>query len=263
MPACRTLHTKRWCEIDRIQIKFLGGFGNCLFQYACARKYAQMHDAVLETGDWAGRRIFGLQDSDWSRDLPDRNDGGCNLVRDPLVWGEVNVRLNGYFQFQPWLDILSRAELKRWFQLDSKWKPFLPEISNYLALHLRRGDSVNHPLYCVVSVSAYLEALAQYQLPADNLIWIQQEKPISIPEFEHAGLSFLADFICLMQASIILRANSTFSWWAATLSDADIYSPVVEALTGEQVVPFVPGNHPKCAHTRNTGVTLSDLYLPP
>jgi hypothetical protein len=57
-----------------------------------------------------------------------------------------------------------------------------------------------------------------------------------------------------MKARILFRANSTFSWWAATLGNPMlVYSPVVEGLRGLQMdVKFVPGNEPRCVDLPNT-----------
>ena len=187
------------------------------------------------------------------------NDG---LSAPPAVkWGQVNVRLGGYFQAQSWIQHLSRAELKRWLHIDTT---LLCRCGNgpqrpYTAAHLRRGDYVNHPLYCTVSKQSYTTALKQYQLQWP-VVWVEEDHPRrgSLPD----ELSFVGDFVTLMQAAVLLRANSTFSWWAAVLGDAEVYSPVVEDRVGEHDVPFVKGNWPRCADTTRVGVTVTDLHLP-
>jgi hypothetical protein len=49
----------------------------------------------------------------------------------------------------------------------------------------------------------------------------------------------------IMASRVIFRANSSFSWWAATLSDARVFAPVVGNNTGWLDCSFVEGNHPK------------------
>jgi hypothetical protein len=61
------------------------------------------------------------------------------------------------------------------------------------------------------------------------------------------GLEFMRDFMDLYNADVLFRANSTFSWWAGTLGNAKVYSPIVDGLTGHQKdVKFVEGNWPRC-----------------
>ena len=71
------------------------------------------------------------------------------------------------------------------------------------------------------------------------------------------GLPFLEDFILMMNADVVLRANSSFSWWAATLGRGRILSPLVEDRTGMQDVEFVEGNWPKMVNSHN----ITDLQL--
>ncbi len=76
------------------------------------------------------------------------------------------------------------------------------------------------------------------------------------------GYEFLRDFFALYNADILFRANSTFSWWAATLGNAqnEVYSPVVEGLVGYQnQVKFVKGNWPRCVSMNS----VSDYHIEP
>lgn len=246
-----------------VQVKIIGGFGNQLHQYAAARKYAELVGARLEIPpDWRTREIFGITDPVWSRDLPEVNDGSAG-TGPTIEWGQVDVRLSGYFQTQEWIGRLSRAELRRWLvvrpDLERAFSYYLRGRS-YTAAHLRRGDYVNHPLYCTVSESSYVRAARKIGLHIDE--WARQESPRLMASGYDPSFSFLADWLCLTRASTLFRANSTFSWWAAALGDADVYAPVVEDRVGEHDVEFVRGNWPRCADTSRVGVRVTDLYLP-
>src|ERR1022692_2031398 len=98
-----------------------------------------MHNAVLETDDWLGRTVFGFTDPLWSCELPERNDGGGGNPEDAIKPGEVNVRIGGYFQFQDWIEHLSKTELRQWFKIDPRWEPFLPQDTCKISAHLRQG----------------------------------------------------------------------------------------------------------------------------
>lgn len=253
-----------------VQAKLIGGLGNQMHQYAAVRKYAELHNATLEAPDWIGRRLFGLNDPFWSCELPEVNDGGSSDAAHAVRWGDVNVRLGGYFQFQCWVGLYSRQELKRWFAIQPQWLDACPAISIgsgsrwYPAAHLRRGDYIGHPLYANVHESAYMQACEKYGIATNRLVWVDQACPLRLSAFDQAGLYDIPDFITLVRAQVILRANSTFSWWAAVLAadDVVVYSPVVENRTGPQdAVPFVLGNWPRCADTRTVGVQVTDLHL--
>ena len=242
-----------------VQIKLLGGFGNQLHQYAAARKYAALVGAKLEVppdSQWIPT-VFGLQDPTWSRELPEVNDGASG--QGPTVeWGKVNIRLGGYFQTQEWVGRLSRRELRQWFVVreDLVERANLPQISTYVAAHLRRGDYVDHPLYCTVSKRSYEQAVERLGLRINH--WATQERPRQGPR----GIEFLHDWLLLTRASTLLRANSTFSWWAAALGDGDVYAPIVEDRVGEHDVEFAHGNWPRCADTKRVGIRVDDLHLP-
>lgn len=237
-----------------VQASLLGRFGNMLFEYAAARAYAQRIGAKFECPDWVGRKLFQLDDAFPSCELPDVNGDA-----EDFTWGQTNLRLGGYHQIQRWADIMRRGELQRWFCFRRPWHD--TSRAFYIAAHLRRGDYVGHPCYCTVSKASYLRACEQYSLPQPH-VWISDEAgrkaTVGPGEYEE----YAQDFATLMHANVILRANSSFSWWAAALSRADVFSPVVEARVGEHDVAFVPGNWPRCADSTRVGVPITDLHLP-
>ena len=221
-----------------VQISCLGNygrFGNSLFQYATAKTYAERHNCILETPPWYGDELFNLKDKPLSRKLP-------RYHHDQLPEGKVNVDLFGYFQDQNATKHLSRAKLKEWFKFQKRWTDTFPKKHKIVA-HLRRGDYVKYSnVYCSVSRESYVKACEKYNINKDEIYWVSEENQ---KKTKYPWLDFLEDFFALMNADIILRANSSFSWWAATLSNAQVFAPVVGNLTGEHLVPFVEGNHPK------------------
>lgn len=244
-----------------VQAKLVGGFGNQLHQYVSARKYAEIVGATLEVPDWVGKVIFGLSEPEWSRDLPEVNDG-ANGCPPELDWGQTNVRLGGYFMTARWVGILSKRELRRWLQVTSAFEAQCAAVvpaGKYTAAHLRQGDYLGHPLYANVPRSAYRRASEKFGFLIDH--WAEQDHPRKV-----SGLGdryhFLPDFLVLLRASVLFRANSTFSWWAGALGDAVVYAPVVDDHVGEYDAEFVCGNWPRVAHTRRVGPCVEDLHLP-
>jgi hypothetical protein len=227
-----------------------GRFGNQLLQWAIANKYAQDAGARLETPSWIGQKLFGIRNDPISHPLPQTEP-------DKFEWGKPNVDIYGWFQHVDFLKHLKRSELKRWFT-------FLPEFQNkftkpkqcYIAAHIRRGDYVKEfsHIFCTITEQSYINACEKFKLDKNKLIFVREDKHQINTE-----LQFLPDFFTLLNADVILRANSTFSWWAAVLGNGKVFSPLVENLTGEHTVEFVAGNWPKM--TNNPNAYLSDLYL--
>lgn len=237
-----------------VQVRLVGRAGNQLHQYAAVRKYAELHGATFECPDWFGRKLFGLNDPYPSRELYEIDD---KPRADPH---EVDVSIGGYFQTQCWAGLLSRAELKRWFTVQPRFLEMCPPRPGpwYTACHLRRGDYVNHPLFCEVTRESYVKAMAKFGLPLGPLVWVSDESPVRVAALDAEGLDWVPDFVTLMRANVILRGPSTFSWWAATLSEAQVYAPVVEERAGRQDVEFIQGNWPRCA---GLGLRVEDLHV--
>jgi hypothetical protein len=244
-----------------VQAKLIGGFGNQLHQYVSARKYAELMGAKLEVLDWVGRDIFGLTEPEWSCELPDVNDGASGAP--PAVkWGEVNIRLSGYFQVQRWVAILTRSELQAWLvprpELVKMCRGALP-ATGYTAAHLRQGDYMGHPCFANVPRASYERACREHGLRVDE--WVEQDRPRRVQGIPDR-LHFLPDWLVLLRATTLIRANSTFSWWAAALGNAVVYAPIVDDHTGDYDATFARGNWPRCAHTDRTGVQIENLQLP-
>ncbi len=233
-----------------------GRFGNQLFQYAVTRKYAELHGARLETPAWVGQRLFYIDDPPISSPLP-------KMPLDHLPWGRANVDLFGFFQFQQAVDHLSVSELRRWFT-------FRPELvalferpnPYYIAANLRRGDYLElEHIFAIVTKQSYVNACAKYGLDVGAMVWVCEESRPHNPVYDDRNLGFLADFFTVMYADVVLRANSTFSWWAALLGHCRVFSPLVEDRTGYQTVEFVEGNWPRICDPQNTSTLVTDLHI--
>jgi hypothetical protein len=237
-----------------VGIKFIGGFGNQLFQYAFARAYAETYGATLLTPDWIGQKIFVLSNKSLSLDLPYSGF-------DEIPNGRTNIILNGYFQFQEAINFMSRSKLRTWFQLRSEWKHrFTTHLP--IAAHVRRGDYVGlGNIFCLVSEASYIAACKNYNLDVNNVNWVQEGRRTISQDLLSFGLSFMEDFALLMNAQILLRANSSFSWWAAVLGSGRVFSPMVEDRVGMQDIDFVEGNWPRMVDSRNCGSRITDLHL--
>lgn len=223
--------------MNTIHVNLIGRFGNQMFQYAYARALSEKRNQPLTTNRWEGENIF---------DLPRHQR---------FVLDGVDELPEHYRQDQESL-IYSRKQAKQWFVL----KPEIEEVLRSrvpkcdVVCHLRRGD-YKRLGYVVVSEHSYGAAMLHAGYCKNKVTWICEESPLVITEMPE----FLPDFYALMSANVLFRSNSTFAWWAATLGDAKVYSPVIDGIEGgiEQECQFVEGNHPKFANLP----MCTDLYL--
>lgn len=220
----------------------IGRFGNAMFQWAHAKKLAEQRGLELRTNAWPGQQIFeGV------------NEG-------PLC--DEGERLpDDYRQRQSDL-IYTRRDCRRWFRLNEaaqKWSShFIPR--EICVAHRRVGDYAACG-YVVVSRKSYEEAARKIMQKAIH--FVTEESPFYCEGFP-APYAFMPDFLIMMKAKILLRGNSSFSWWAATLGgghylDSAVYSPVIDGLEGgkEQDCEFVKGNWPRLSNLDFT----TDLHL--
>lgn len=253
-----------------------GRAGNSFSQWAFARGYAKAVGAELQTPDWFGRRIFPEAAAEplIDRVLPKTHcDSVCLQIGLPLgyFFGKTDIDLDLYAQHQVFVDFYTRAQVRNWFSLFSYFEFYAPLkalTGPYSAKHLRRGDYTNDPtfarLYCTVSDESYDQAVKQFNIPLHapgNILRVCDGGPGR--EFDNLraiGVGWLPDWLVLRDADHLLRSNSTFAWWAATIGHGKVYSPVVENKVGLQTVPFVFGNHP---NTAGVFPNQSDLTLKP
>ena len=193
-----------------IYTPLIGRFGNKMFQWAYAKALADSLGAELVTPRWEGEFLFGLPETRARRD-DDEEIGEYRQHQKDLIYTRQQVR--EWFKIKP--EILD--------DLKPRTKHQNPVIG-----HRRGGDYIGYG-YPVVSIESYLPAAMQYGY--DSIEVISDDTPLHHAAYRDA-LSFVPDFIALTQAKVLFRGNSTFSWWAATLSNAEIYSPVIDGLEG-------------------------------
>ncbi len=238
-----------------ITVTLQEGFGNRMSQYAFARAYAELHGCELQTTPWMGSHVFDINDPPITKELP------TVTMESFETWdGRTDINLVGWGQHQKNL-IYTRNQVREWFRFRPEILDALKNVPSYeVVAHLRWGDFVWCPGFVAITKESYLRACTQYGVDATKLRFISEEEPIVVPELETGdhhtrgtdpritNLGFLPDFYAMMQAQILFRACSTFSFWAATLGNARrVFSPDLSGINyidpGYREVPFVEGNH--------------------
>lgn len=242
-----------------------GRAGNQLFLYAFARAYAAHHGCELQIpADWWGRKVFtNVQEKEISHHLPqtplDSRPG--SVIGE--WFGQTDIDIFSYCQHQRYLDFYTRAWVRDWFTIKDEYLAFACGMEqSYTALHVRHGDYLSNPLfrqrYCSINLQCYYRALKEYDIhPPIYVVQDGGRRPAA--ELEDQGLEWLQDWMSLIHAACLFRANSSFSVWAGWLSQGRVFSPVI----GDRVglcddVKFVEGNH---ENTAPFFPNQSSLYL--
>lgn len=212
--------------MNPIWTPLVGRFGNKCFQFAHAQKQAEQRGVEVHCPEWEGEEFFEMPEHN-------REQEGCDL--DP-----------GYHQNQESM-IYTVADARRWFT-------FKPQVLEKLkgieippvAAHYRCGDLLGYG-YPVVGKKSFHMAYLKYSASPYPITFVEEENPTHVRDLP----DYIVDFYRLMKAPELFRANSSFSWWAATLSDGKVFAPIIDGLAGGVIydkVPFVPGNYPKLSN---------------
>lgn len=215
---------------------------------------------------------------------PDAELYDAEVAPDPYLMPDHSLcHANGCTYNSALFPKMSRAHLRNVFEFSDEitrleaYRRYSDMQGLYDVAHLRRDDISDVEYnrthvqgYSVVSKASYVRAFKKFGYDPDAIQWVSDDytgrwhvgrKMRALGSWEYpAGSEYLPgivfdwldDFLKLYFARTIFRANSSFSWWAATLSPtAKVFSPVIDrkhiyGIDGmEEIdVDFVEGNHP-------------------
>ena len=131
--------------------------------------------------------------------------------------------IDTYFQDPKWFEGYE-ADIKQIYSTGI-------EPIDMVAVHIRRGDYVGHPMYVDLSITDYYDnAMKQFTdetflVFSDDIKWCQEyfdgRKDIEFCEEEDPVKAFNLMAGC----KGIIMANSSYSWWAAYLSKGKVIAP--------------------------------------
>jgi hypothetical protein len=198
----------------------------------------------------------------------------------PAEYGKLNIAIDSLCCYHPSIFTrYCRDKMRNDYFLFSEevrnsdlYKRMEDKQGTYHIAHLRRDDIANvkntsNQGYSVISKESYEKAFRQYDYDPKTIEWVTDDRTgscgilaptvadyWSYPEGSRREngifFSWFPDFLKLMFAKTIFRANSSFSWWAAFLSNADVFSPRLHTRllfhqTGKELdAEFEVGNHP-------------------
>lgn len=247
-PSSTSMATDEHPWVVTVDLK--GGLGNQLFQVATAYAYARQHHLKFvldhsqkQLGD---RRTYFDQDLlSWTTHDPEwAQRPWQDLVEkrfnyDPLpAPTHPYTRLVGYFQSDRYFDTYHQTLIRKFRQ--SRGSTLDPPPPTAIALHIRRGDYVNHSFHTQQSAAYYQQAVAWLEgerhatLPlcvfSDDPAWCRQTVPTWFPQH---GIQFwdagdeVDQLWAMSQCRDIVMANSSYSWWGTYLALPDQDQKVV------------------------------------
>ena len=240
------LHQDKNHHSNAIHVKLVGGFGNQLFQFFMALNLAIKNDRNLVIDDTYFDKN-NLHEYTLKRYLVKNNAlkkipvvisfesetkcrGAIHLLEKTFHWTDINlnlekcVTLEGYWQSEKYFDHIAKF-INTEFGVRRKFEG--------ITIHVRRGDMwenlESRRVHGHLGYDYYCSALNL--LPPDLPIRIVSDSTSLARElfkdfqgniqFVESNSDVLGDFILLSESKFLIIANSTFSWWAGYLSEAD------------------------------------------
>jgi hypothetical protein len=146
-------------------------------------------------------------------------DFNINLISD-------NIAIEGYFQSYKYFSDYNQEIRNEFIFKDhtlKKCKNIISQYSNPIAIHIRRGDYVNHPGFWSVTPEYIIQALSinfgpdtTYLVFSDDIEWC---KNTFEDDFIFVEGNNQYEDLCLMSlCNHNIISNSSYSWWAAWLN---------------------------------------------
>lgn len=223
-----------------ITIRFQGGTGNQLYQYALGRALGQTHEVQFDTSllGPGKHRQYGLENLGLI--LPLGKGRGKDIVErslryDPTIFNiQDDATLHGYWQSPLYFERAKGRILSEVFSgmsLGSQAKELAQELtqqaSNTCFLHVRRGDYLKEPHASFhgnlglpyyesgSSMIDYMSPLTNYYVFSDDTEWCKNQFPPYFKVVEGVNEFESLYLMSLCQNAVI--ANSSFSFWGAWL----------------------------------------------
>ena len=207
-----------------------GRLGNQLWQIASTVAVALNHDTEPMFPAWDYSEFFNVP-NEWFQ-------------------GAAGQESTDYFAFAPWRDYLQHypiierhAELLREVfkpRNPIDLEPFIHAVAPWdaAAVHVRRGDyGEAWRGHGMLSREWYLDnwPTGRVLVFSDEPLWCAQNLPGEVVHFDE-----VTDFFLMSLCRELVISNSSFAWWSAFLSDADVTYPdpwFVSTPVGNMSVP--------------------------
>lgn len=197
--------------------------GNQLFRLAATLSYSITHNKILTLKDWKYKSYFDLSfncnyDGDFENKYHEKR-----FEYDSIPYFDGNVSLSGYYQSEKYF-VENSTEIINCFHSKT-------DIKKSCAIHVRRGDYLNHPnIFELCDMNYYSKAIEKVNLLwginrfvvySDDTEWsFNNIRNVSGVEISYSqNQNYITDFVDMQNHYCNIVSNSTFSWWAAWLAN--------------------------------------------
>lgn len=214
-----------------VEVNYKGRLGNNMFQYAFGRIIAETYNLELDANYL--KYFENTKEKIYGKNNINNNVQTINGHKNDIenIDSSSFIKLDGYFQYYPMYKNY-KEKLKKWFYVNSDdYLNFYPD-KNDIIIHIRLRD------YKILNFN--LKENFYYDFINENLnnynkFWIITDEKNNkfINELLNINKKVnlfngneIEDFCFIKESNNILTSQSTFSWWAAFLSNAKkIYIP--------------------------------------
>lgn len=245
-----------------------GRFGNQLLQYGYLRVCAERNGMELETPEWIGRHLYGLDEPLPGPPLPSLHEEDCGvpaLLDGRALSGANGCDVVGYFcgdttplaphreRFRSFFTPVGAVAERAAAALDI----LRARGRTLVAIHLRRGDFGLNDRFWIAPEGWYLDWLAEAWPTLDQpVLYLATDAPELAGRFSRyrpvladdlgeplPGAEFFTDHWILSRADLVAVSNSSFSVTAAMLNPS-LRAALRPDRKAARLVPFDPWSGP-------------------
>jgi hypothetical protein len=212
------------------QLGKYGRFGNQLFQIASTFGIAYRNSMLPTFPHWDYQEYFSKKLPEGIPVIAKKYKEPCSYYREIDLERGIHWDLEGYFQSWKYFSDIKSTIISTFY--------FDKVQRDGVAIHVRRGDylALQH-VHPVLPMSYYENALGyfpneHFAIFSDDIEWCKQNFRYSDTEFVNSG-SDIEDFKTMASFRKFVIANSSFSYWAAYLSESDAVISPINYVEGE------------------------------
>jgi hypothetical protein len=204
-----------------------GRLGNQLFTIASTIGLALQHGYTPRfPADWKYRDVFNIPDEWFGKMEIDA------VLRESIY--ECDSKFNDILPYVKGNIAIERSYLqspKYWQGYEAEIRQYLtpkgckPGIRDAVGIHYRRGDYVGNPNYVQLDDWYYIMAFKMLYIYGKPIVYRSDDAAAIMDSFGQTCGTEIEDFIALAECKEHITSNSTFSWWAAYLSNGKVIAP--------------------------------------